>query len=271
MYIRSMGWARGCAFSGVFRRRRSGLGTELLVDAGPAARARNASRQGASGIAHDSGGGVGSSRVLGRERRRPETAYTKKRRQICARNPYPRPCRGRVVSRRACMGSVLRRMAEVVEPLVSELSGAGQGRAESSRGVLLGVYFLLLLLMVGITIPVRRFRFESRCSSRRRAHPHRRLGRFPRRRWPWRLLLLVRGKKRTLSRFALSSAQASNRPIRSKKCPNPQLFHTRSPLHLPGILPSNGSRTKPPRKPRLGELGKHPQLTCKRDVGSGSS
>ena len=45
--------------------------------------------------------------------------------------------------------------------LVSEMSGAGQSRAESSRGVLLGVYFLHLMIMM-ITIPVpRRFRFEA--------------------------------------------------------------------------------------------------------------
>jgi hypothetical protein len=66
------------------------------------------------------------------------------------------------------MGSVPRREVEVVAPLASELSGAGQSRAESSRGVLLCCYFLLLLRMVTVTVPVPRFRIESRCSHRRR-------------------------------------------------------------------------------------------------------
>jgi hypothetical protein len=156
-------------------------------------------------------------------------------------------------------------------PLASEPSVVGQSRAGSSRGVLLGCYFLLLLLMVIITVPVRRFSFESRCSLLRRVCPHRRPGCFPRRRWPRRRPLLGRGENKTLSRFALSSAPPSNRPIRPKKCPNPLMFHTRSPLHLPGTLLSNGPCTKPPQKPRLAGLGKHPQLTGKREVGPGSS
>jgi hypothetical protein len=46
------------------------------------------------------------------------------------------------------MSSVLRREMKVVAPLASELSGAGQSRAESSRGVLLGFSFLLLMIMM---------------------------------------------------------------------------------------------------------------------------
>jgi hypothetical protein len=42
------------------------------------------------------------------------------------------------------MGLVPRREVELVAPLASELSGAGQSRAELSRGVLLGFSFLLL-------------------------------------------------------------------------------------------------------------------------------
>ena len=62
------------------------------------------------------------------------------------------------------MGSVLRREVEVVAPLASEPSGVGQSRAGSSRGVLLGCYFLLLLLMV-IT------RFQSAASDSRAGAP----------------------------------------------------------------------------------------------------
>jgi hypothetical protein len=79
------------------------------------------------------------------------------------------------------MGFVLRREVEVVASLVSELSGAGQSRAESSRGVLLGVYFLLLLLMVITTIPIPPLQVRAQVppspSSRRRRIRHRRLRR----------------------------------------------------------------------------------------------
>jgi hypothetical protein len=46
------------------------------------------------------------------------------------------------------MGLVQCREMEVVAPLVSEQSGACQSRAESSRGVLLGFSFLLLMIMM---------------------------------------------------------------------------------------------------------------------------
>jgi hypothetical protein len=139
-----------------------------------------------------------------------------KRRRTCARRPLSSPCCSRVASRRMRMSSVLRREVEVVAPLASELSGAGQSRAESSRGVLLCCYFLLLLRMVTVTIQVPRFRLESRCSHRRRVV-------FKV------VVVVVRGdgdlggtaslgkeKKLTLSRFALSSAPPPNRSIRSK-------------------------------------------------------
>jgi len=104
------------------------------VDEGPAASssADLANEQVEPRVSAAGGGDVGSLH-LGRERRRPETAQPNKMRRTCARKQLPSPCCGRVVTRRTRMGLVLRREAEVVASLVSELSGAGQSHEESSR------------------------------------------------------------------------------------------------------------------------------------------
>jgi hypothetical protein len=65
---------------------------------------------------------------------------------LCEEAPSS-PCSS-VSSRRMRMGLVQCREMEVVAPLVSELSGACPSRAESSRGVLLGFSFLLLMIMM---------------------------------------------------------------------------------------------------------------------------
>jgi hypothetical protein len=142
------------------------------------------------------------------------------------------------------MSSVLRREMKVVAPLASELSGAGQSRAESSRGVLLCCYFLLLLRMVNITIQVPRFRLESRCSHRRRVVVKA-------------VVIVVRGgstsaarpllgKKEnlTLSKFALSSAHHQNDLYGQHDARAPEFFMlgrlpaTRSAFHPMGFAPN---------------------------------
>ena len=66
------------------------------------------------------------------------------------------------------MGSVLRRETQVVASLASESIGVSHSRAESSRGVLLGCYFRLVLPMVIFIISVPRLVLERRCRRRRR-------------------------------------------------------------------------------------------------------
>jgi hypothetical protein len=78
------------------------------------------------------------------------------------------------------MGLVPRREVEVVAPLALELSGAGQSRAESTRGVLLCCYFLLLLRMFTVTVPAPTLQAReqvvpsSSCRSSRHRRPRRR-------------------------------------------------------------------------------------------------
>jgi hypothetical protein len=114
------------------------------------------------------------------------------------------------------MGSVPRREVEVVAPLASKLSGAGQSRAESSRGVLL-CCFSCFFFEWSLS------RFQSPASGSRAGAPTAvELSSQPSPSSSAATLtsaarpLLGKKENLALSRFALSSAPPPNRSIRSK-------------------------------------------------------
>ena len=142
------------------------------------------------------------------------------------------------------MGSVPRREVEVVAPLASELSGAGQSRAESSRGVLLRCYFLLLFewslsrfqspasgsragAPVAVESPSQPSPSSSAATLTSAARP-----------------LLGKKENLTLSRFALSSAHHQNDLYGQQDARAPNFFvidrlsATRRAFHPMGFAPN---------------------------------
>jgi hypothetical protein len=169
------------------------------------------------------------------------------------------------------MGSVLRREVEVVAPLASELSGAGQSLAESSRGVLLCCHFLLLLRMVTVTVPVPRFRLESRCSHRRRV--------------VFKVVVVVVRGDGDLGGTASLGKEKKSDPLKVRPLvgPTPKSIYTVEKMPEPPNISCSVASPPPDAhfaqwvsrqtaaKPRNADLGKHPQLTGTREVVSGSS
>jgi hypothetical protein len=159
------------------------------------------------------------------------------------------------------MSSVLRREVEVVAPLASELSGAGQSRAESSRGVLLCCHFLLLLRMVTVTVPVPRFRVESRCSHRRRV--------------VFKVVVIVVRGDGDLGGTASLGKEKKYDPlmVRPLVGPTPKSIYAFEIMPAPPNISCSVASPPPEEhfaqwvsrqtaaKPRNADLGKHPQLT----------